>query len=67
MVFHLYKDSKGEWRWKLLAANNKIIADSAEGYRHRVDCIDAMKLIKGGIDSANAYDITQSPVVFIPI
>lgn len=32
MHFQIYRDSAGEWRWRLRAANNEIIADSAEGY-----------------------------------
>ena len=28
-----YKDAKGEYRWRLRAANNKIIAESGEGYK----------------------------------
>lgn len=31
----LYRDSRGEWRWRLQAANGRITADSAEGYRRR--------------------------------
>lgn len=30
--FKVYQDKSGQWRWRLLAANNRIIADSAEGY-----------------------------------
>ena len=30
--FDRYRDEKGEWRWRLLAANGLIVADSAEGY-----------------------------------
>ncbi len=30
--FELYKDGAGEYRWRLQAGNNKIIADSAKGY-----------------------------------
>ena len=30
-----YTDSAGEWRWSLLAANNEIVADSAEGYTNK--------------------------------
>lgn len=32
MYTHFYEDAAGEWRWRLKAANGKIIADSAEGY-----------------------------------
>lgn len=30
--FHIYEDQSGDWRWRLVAANGRIIADSAEGY-----------------------------------
>lgn len=30
--FHIYEDDGGEWRWRLKAANGRIISDSAEGY-----------------------------------
>ena len=30
--FEIYKDDAGEFRWRLQDDNNKIIADSAEGY-----------------------------------
>jgi hypothetical protein len=31
----VYRDEKGEWRWRGLAGNGRIVADSAEGYRNR--------------------------------
>lgn len=34
----LFKDSAGEWRWRVTAANGEIVADSDEGYANRVDC-----------------------------
>lgn len=45
MNFKLYKDTQNNWRWRLRAANNKIIADSGEGYVNRQDCIDAIVLV----------------------
>jgi len=30
---HIYKDKKGEFRWKLVARNKRIVADSGEGYK----------------------------------
>ncbi len=30
--FEVYEDSASEWRWRLLAPNGEIIADSGEGY-----------------------------------
>jgi hypothetical protein len=32
LVFELYKDEKGETRWRLLANNNKILCASGEGF-----------------------------------
>jgi uncharacterized protein YegP (UPF0339 family) len=34
----VYKDSKGEWRWRVRAQNGKVMADSAEGYKRRGAC-----------------------------
>lgn len=31
----IYRDRKGEWRWKALAANHKTVSESGEGYRNR--------------------------------
>ena len=42
MRFEIYQDKSKdrEWRWRLLAGNNKdIIADSGEGYANRTDCL----------------------------
>ena len=32
MYTEFYEDKAGEWRWRLIANNGRIIADSAEGY-----------------------------------
>jgi uncharacterized protein YegP (UPF0339 family) len=31
----IYRDGRSEWRWRLRAANGRIVADSGEGYRRR--------------------------------
>jgi uncharacterized protein YegP (UPF0339 family) len=51
MFYNLYKDTAGQWRWRLYAANNKIIANSGEGYFNKADCLSAIALVKS---SANA-------------
>lgn len=51
MKYHVYKDSSGEWRWRLKAANGQIIADSGQGYSSKRDCKEGIDLVKG---SANA-------------
>jgi uncharacterized protein YegP (UPF0339 family) len=31
-TFEVFRDEGGEWRWRLVATNGNIIADSGEGY-----------------------------------
>jgi len=33
--FELYKDAKGEFRWRLVASNGQTIASSGEGYKSK--------------------------------
>jgi len=33
--FELYTDSKGEYRWRLVASNGQSIASSGEGYKSK--------------------------------
>ena len=51
MYYEIYKDTNGQWRWRLWAANYRIIANSGEAYYNRQDCEHAISLVKG---SANA-------------
>ena len=34
----LYKDKKGEWRWRKIASNGEIVGASSEGYKNKADC-----------------------------
>lgn len=47
MTYIVYKDRANHWRWRLVAGNNRIIADSGEGYVNKSDCISAINLVKG--------------------
>lgn len=42
--FDVYQDRKGEWRWRLYAANGRTIADSGEGYTRKGDAARAVKV-----------------------
>lgn len=35
MIFEIYQDAAGEWRWRAKARNGRIVADSAESYTRR--------------------------------
>lgn len=54
--FVIYKDAAGEWRWTLYALNSKKIADSAEGYKNRADCIHGARLVANIASNAGIWD-----------
>lgn len=47
MKYEIYQDKRGEWRWRLKAANWKILAVSSEGYKNRADCLGCSAMVKG--------------------
>lgn len=52
MRFELYKDHKAEWRWRLRTQNGNVVADSAEGYRHREDCERGIAIVKASVEAS---------------
>jgi uncharacterized protein YegP (UPF0339 family) len=44
--FELYKDNAGEFRWRFVSTNGRIIATSSEGYKAKGDCQNGIDLIK---------------------
>ena len=43
----IYKDSAGEWRWRIKHQNGNILADSGQGYSRRVDAINGLEVVTG--------------------
>jgi uncharacterized protein YegP (UPF0339 family) len=41
----VYKDAKGEWRWKIQSSNNRTIAASSESYKNRKDAVKNLNSI----------------------
>ena len=41
----IYRDGRGEWRWRLRASNGRIVADSGEGYQRRASALHAMQRV----------------------
>jgi uncharacterized protein YegP (UPF0339 family) len=57
MKFYIYRDAQNQWRWYLLAANNvDKIADSAEGYRNKQDCLHGIGLVMDTNRSTPVYE-----------
>ena len=57
MRFELYRDAKGEWRWRLRARNGEVIADCGEGYVRREDCEHGIALVRQSTE-ARIVDMT---------
>ncbi len=55
--FEIYKDKKGEYRWKLLAGNNQIIA-TGEGYSSKDGCKKGIESVKKNAPKAKIDDQT---------
>lgn len=45
MHTEFYQDRSSMWRWRLVANNNKIIADSAEGYVSKSNVMRAWRRV----------------------
>lgn len=48
MSFTIFKDTAGQFRWRLKASNGRTIADSGEGYLNKADCQAGIRLVQSG-------------------
>lgn len=55
--FVVYKDRVSQYRWRFIADNGKIIADSGEGYINRSDCIHGIGIIKKEAPTSGVREI----------
>jgi uncharacterized protein len=58
MTFEIYKDAKGEFRWRLKATNGQIIATGGQGYSAKADCKHAIESIQKHAAAATIEDMT---------
>ena len=56
MVFHIYLDVVGQWRWYLAGPNGIKIATAPIGYARRNDCLQAIKRVREAGASPVLYD-----------
>lgn len=52
--FEVYKDTAGEWRWRMVASNGRIVADSGEGYGSKGNARRALENVQDDADAAIA-------------
>lgn len=58
LKFESYEDNEKKFRWRAKASNGQIIATASQGYKAKVDCENAIELIKKGAASATVADMT---------
>jgi uncharacterized protein YegP (UPF0339 family) len=58
--YELYEDNAGQWRWRLVAPNGLIIADSGQGYADRRDAESGIGKVRMDAGDADHLDITPA-------
>ena len=58
--FELYKDAKGEFRWRLKSANGQIIATGGEGYTSKAGAQNGISAVQRDGATAPVEDLTAS-------
>jgi uncharacterized protein len=56
--FEVYKDKAGEYRWRLQANNNEVVADSNEGYTSKASCLNGIEVVRKIVGTAPVNDLT---------
>ena len=60
MTFDFYEDKAGQWRWRLVADNGRIVADGSEGYTREADVKRAVRtVIEGVFDAESALGLPE--------
>jgi uncharacterized protein YegP (UPF0339 family) len=55
--FEVFKDGKGEFRWRLKAANGQVIATSGEGYTNKSGCENGIDSVKSNAPGAEVVEV----------
>jgi uncharacterized protein YegP (UPF0339 family) len=55
--FEIFQDKKGQFRWRLLANNNQVIA-TGEGYTSKASCKNGIESVKKNASKAKIEDLT---------
>lgn len=53
MHFLVFRDDQQLWRWKLVAGNGRVVADSGESYTRKLNCmrmIHKFQTVMRGLD-----------------
>lgn len=58
-AFELFEDGAGEWRWRLVASNGNIVADSGEGYSSKQGAKRGIESVKRIAPAAPVHQRTD--------
>jgi uncharacterized protein YegP (UPF0339 family) len=56
--FEVYKDSKGEFRWRLKSANGQVIATAGESYQNKAGAQNGIAAVQRDAPGATVEDQT---------
>lgn len=61
LKFELYKDNKDEFRWRLKAANNKVLATGGQGYKAKADCMKGIENMQkaGDVSAKTKFEVYE--------
>ncbi|HKL11847.1 MAG TPA: YegP family protein [Clostridia bacterium] len=54
--FEVYKDARGEYRFRLKASNGQVIA-TGEGYKTKASCMNGIESIKKNAPEAKVVEV----------
>ncbi len=58
--FEVYQDKRGEWRWRRIATNGKIVGAACESYKSQKDCEANMNRGENPNDKSEFYQDKRS-------
>jgi uncharacterized protein YegP (UPF0339 family) len=59
MQFHIFQDTRLEWRWQLSGDDGKKLADSGESYRDRDACLESISAVKASDEAIVLENVTS--------
>ena len=60
MKFVVLKDTNGQYRWRFVSPNGKMVAIAGEGYINKSDCLAGIELVKKHAGTATVEDTTAA-------
>lgn len=54
--FELYRDRAGQFRWRLVHANGRVVADSGQGYASKQKAVQGIRSVKANAPGARIVE-----------